>query len=90
MFLRIIYSNGREILRECEEVTTVHAGDTEGGDYLQLSIDDGFPGAPSMTYIVPKKGARVYFMNNSGRTIDSFIYEESDDYGCFAAEEKQS
>ncbi len=90
MFLRIIYQNGREILRECEEVTTVHMGDTEGGDYLQLSIDDGFPGAPTMTYIVPKVGSRVYFMNNSGRTIDSFIGDEPGDYGCFAAEEKQN
>jgi len=85
MFVRIVYDDGREVLRHCKEVSMVHlfAEDTESEDALMLTCDDSFADTDHVSYVVPKKGADIYFMNDQGKTVDSYQWI-SDDGGAKA------
>jgi hypothetical protein len=84
MFVRIIYDDGREVLRHCKEVSMKHlfAEDSESEDALTITCDDSFPDTDHVCYVVPKNGADIYFMNEQGQTVDSYqwIRPKDNDY----------
>jgi len=77
MFVRIIYPNGSEVLRECAEVQMENLGGTEGPDMIGVRIDG------DVAYTFEKAGAQMYFMNSNGKTIDQFRWGTPDGYGCY-------
>ena len=89
MFVRIIYQDGREVLRHCKEASMTHlfAEDSTQKDALMITCDDSFPDSDHVSYLIPKDGADVYFMNENGRTIDSYQWNRPDESSMVAVAE---
>lgn len=70
MFVRIEYADGAARVMECRDVLITKDGD----DQLIFTL---YPDKLSRNYVVQKKeGNAVYFMNNEGKTIDSYRWAD--------------
>lgn len=70
MFVRIEYADGKARVMECRDVLITKDGD----DQLIFTL---YPDKLSRNYVVQKKeGNAVYFMNNEGKTIDSYRWAD--------------